>query len=255
MKKKNTSWGSVARWYDELVEGEAGTYQKELILPNLTRLLDIKRGDTILDFACGQGFFSREFANAGAIVTGVDISSELIALAKKRSPKQISFHIAPADNVHFLSDRSVDKITIVLALQNIENVQGALNECARILKKDGKLFIVLNHPAFRIPKRSSWGWDSEAKIQYRRIDNYLSESTERIAMHPGDRPHETTLSFHRPLQFYAKALAKAGLYITRIEEWNSHKKSEPGPRARAENIARKEIPLFLFLEAARYPSV
>ena len=43
-------------------------------------------------------------------------------------------------------------------------------------------------------------------------------------------------------------MTKAGLAITRLEEWISHKKSEEGPRATAEDVARKEIPLFLMLE-------
>src|SRR4051812_22350284 len=57
---KNTSWEPVAEWYGKLLEGE-GTYQKELILPNLLRLMDIRRGDAVLDLACGPGFFAREF--------------------------------------------------------------------------------------------------------------------------------------------------------------------------------------------------
>jgi hypothetical protein len=36
-----------------------------------------------------------------------------------------------------------------------------------------------------------------------------------------------------------------------MEEWESHKKSQPGPRAKAEDQARKEIPLFLYLEAVK----
>ena len=35
-----TSWDGVAKWYNDLLHGE-GTYQKELILPNLLRLLKI----------------------------------------------------------------------------------------------------------------------------------------------------------------------------------------------------------------------
>jgi len=61
MNKKDTSWGKVADWYDELLEEKTGTYQTEVILPNILRLLDLKKGETILDLACGQGFFSREF--------------------------------------------------------------------------------------------------------------------------------------------------------------------------------------------------
>jgi len=258
---KPTSWGKAANWYDNLLEKETRTYQKQLILPNLLRLLEIKKGEAVLDLACGQGFFARAFEKEGAKVIGVDISKELIELAKKHRnnlamkqfnnhiSSKIEYHVAPAENLSFLKNKSIDKITLILALQNIENVHAVLRECNRVLKDRGKLFIILNHPAFRIPKESSWGWDEEKKIQYRRIDSYLSESKVKIQMHPGDKPNEITWSFHRPLQFYFKMLNKYGFYVSRLEEWNSSKISEPGPRADAENIARKEIPMFLFIES------
>jgi ubiquinone/menaquinone biosynthesis C-methylase UbiE len=250
MKTSKTSWGGVADWYKKLLEGE-GTYQKDVILPNLLRLLEIKKGSAILDLACGPGFSSQEFFKQGARVIGADVSPELIALAKANSPKEISYRVASADNVSFIADHSMDAVTIVLAIQNIEHVHGVFAECARVLKKGGRILVVMNHPAFRIPKESEWGWDLKRKIQYRRIDRYLSELKTKIQMHPGDKPHEYTLSFHRPLQFYFKILHKYGFCVTRLEEWNSHKKSEPGPRAAAENRSRSEIPLFLFLEAQK----
>jgi ubiquinone/menaquinone biosynthesis C-methylase UbiE len=251
---KNTSWENVAEWYDKLLEGE-GTYQKELILPNLLRLMDIRRGDAVLDLACGPGFFSREFAVRGAVVTGVDASKALTAIAKKNVPPggviTETFHVAPADALPFIKNASVDKTAIVLALQNIENVAGVLRECARVIKKEGELYIVLNHPAFRVPKASSWGWDEKEKAQYRRVDRYLSELKVPIQMHPGDKPNQHTTSFHRPLQYYFKALNKAEFVVSLMEEWNSHKKSQDGPRAQAEDVARKEIPLFLCLVAVK----
>lgn len=247
---KKTSWGKVAKWYHELLEGE-GTYQKDLILPNLLRLLDIKKREKILDLACGQGFFAREFYKQGAEVVGVDISKELIYIARKNSPKEIEFKAGSADSLPFIKNKTFNKATLILAAQNIENIQGVFRESSRILKDDGSLYIILNHPAFRVPKASSWGWDEENKTQFRRIDAYLSEARSKIQMHPGDKPNEYTISFHRPLQFYFKALQKNGFCVSRLEEWNSHKKSRPGPRAAAENRARKEIPLFLFIEAVK----
>lgn len=250
MKKIKTSWGNVAEWYQELLQGE-GTYQKDVILPNLLRLLDIQDGETVLDLACGPGFFTNEFFKKGAKVIGVDVSPELISIAKKSSSKDIDYEVASADRAAMIKNDSVDKTTIVLAIQNIENAAAVFQECRRILKPGGSLLLVLNHPAFRIPKASEWGWDEQKKVQYRRIDRYLSELKSKIQMHPGDNPNEYTVSFHRPLQFYFKALQKSGFCVARLEEWSSNKKSEPGPRAAAENRARAETPLFLFLEARK----
>ncbi len=244
---KSTSWGKVAIWYDNYLS-KNGTYQKDLILPNILRLLTIKKNETVLDLACGQGFFTGEFAKIAGKTIGVDLSEELISLAKKHLPSAIDYRVGSADNLSFLNDKSVDKITIILSLQNIENVSDTLKECSRVLKQGGKLYIVLNHPAFRIPKNSSWGWNEKNKSQYRRIDSYLSESKVKIQMHPGDNPKEVTWSFHRPIQYYVKLLSKNGFLVYRMEEWNSNKKSEPGPKAEEENRIRSEIPLFLFIE-------
>lgn len=249
--KKTTSWGKVASWYHDTVE-EKGSYQKELILPNILRLMDIKKTETVLDLACGEGFFSRRFNRLAKKVIAADIAKELIEIAKRdKEAGGIEFRVASADAISFIQNGFIDKVAIILALQNIENAKGVLDECSRVLKPGGKLFIVLNHPAFRVPKESSWGFDSEKNIQYRRVDRYISELKTKIQMHPGDKPDELTYSFHRPLQAYVKMLGKAGFGITNMEEWNSNRTSEPGPRQEAENKARKEIPLFMTLEARK----
>ena len=252
MNKKKTSWGHVSGWYDKLIERGEDTYQKQVILPNLVRLMEIKKGETVLDLACGQGFFSRELSKLGAHVIGADISHELITLARSQSPKNIQFEVSRADKLSFLKNNSIDTIVIVLAIQNIENIDEVLKECGRVLKQNGRFFIVMNHPAFRVPKESSWGWDQKLKTQYRRVDRYLSEVTAKIVMNPGARTSVHTISFHRSPQFYFKKFSKNGFAVTRLEEWISHRKSEKGPRAMAEDHARKEIPLFLCLEIKKY---
>ena len=173
--KPNTSWGNVAGWYDEMLETSEDSYQKNVILPNVLRILNMRKGNQILDLACGQGFFSRAFADAGAVVTGVDASRELIALAQKHKGKKITYHVAPADKLDFLAAGSFDIAVIILAIQNIKNMGEVFSECNRILASSGKLVVVMNHPAFRIPKHSSWGWDPARGIQYRRSEEHTSE--------------------------------------------------------------------------------
>jgi ubiquinone/menaquinone biosynthesis C-methylase UbiE len=251
MKKKDTSWGEVAEWYGSYLENNEDSYQRKVILPNLLRLLDLKKGTHLLDIACGQGFFSREFAKTGATIVGADISAELIESAKKLSPKEIEFHVAPAHKLAFAKDGMFDAATIVLAAQNIENIQQAFEEAKRVLKPGGRILIVMMHPAFRVPKRSSWGWDNETGVQYRRIDGYLSASKSELLVHPGKEDSPVTISYHRSLQDFSKALFKAGFAIMKFEEWISHRSSEKGPRQKAEDLSRKEIPLFLALEAKK----
>lgn len=246
-----TSWGNVADWYSDLLEAPGDTFQREVILPNLMRLVAPTKGELILDLACGQGFFSRELARAGAAVSGCDISPELIARAKTLSPSlKIDFKAAPAHETPFAEDK-FDKAICVLAIQNIHNANEALFEAARVLKTGGSLHLVLNHPAYRVPQASAWAYDDQAGVQFRRVDRYLSETKAEIMMHPGADPGETTWSYHRPLQSYFKWLRTAGFHVRNMEEWVSHRKSDSGPRAKAENTARKEIPLFMYLEAVK----
>lgn len=258
-KENKTSWGDVADWYNELVEESDDSYQKKVIMPNLLRIVDPKTGITILDNACGQGYFARAFANNGAKVIAADISPELIGLASKKKDEEgarndVAFHRASAHELKFIQDETVDTVTIVLALQNIEKLSETVAECSRVLKKGGRFVFVLNHPAFRIPGRSGWEWDEKNQLQFRRIGGYMSDDQIRIDMTPGEtdeKKKKFTISFHRPLQSYIKALNKAGFFVSRFEEWISHKKSQPGPRAKEEDRMRKEIPLFLCIEAKK----
>ena len=98
-KRSDTSWGGVAEWYEEHLKGE-DTYHAKVIAPNLLRILNPVEGMRILDLGCGEGYFSRLIHASGAVVIGVDIASELIAAAKKRTP-DIAYHIASAESLRF----------------------------------------------------------------------------------------------------------------------------------------------------------
>jgi ubiquinone/menaquinone biosynthesis C-methylase UbiE len=245
---KQTSWGGVSTWYDKLVESD-DSYQTKVIRPNLLRFIGEVKNARVLDLACGQGYFSRLIREAGADVVGVDISKELIAYAKQKAgDRGIVYEVSPAHKLPFLKDHSVDVVVCVLAFQNIENLNDVMKELARVLSPKGKIVLVLNHPAFRIPQASDWGFDDKKQVQYRREDLYLSEKTVAIDMNPGVARSEKTISFHRPLQYFFKMFNKHGFAVSRLEEWISHKASQPGPRQKAEDRARKEFPMFMAFE-------
>ncbi len=244
--KKSTSWGEVANWYDEYLKKE-GSYQSEVVLPQVLRMLALTKNDTVLDLACGEGFFAREFAKTGAKVIGADISPELIQKAKTAGGP-ILYKVAPASTLTFAKDKEFTAVACILALQNMEDIKSVFAEVKRVLAPKGKFVMVLNHPTFRVLKRSSWGFDDKEGVQYRRIDGYLSAAKILVDMHPGKVKSAQTVSYHRSLQDFTKALAGAGFAITRLEEWTSHKVSGKGPRQKAEDTARKEIPLFMAIE-------
>lgn len=244
--KDDTSWGKVANWYDSHL-GDDDTYHNKIIFPSLIRLLGDIKNKKILDLACGQGMFSSILQNSGAVVTGVDLGKELIDIAKTKN-KKVDYFVGASDDLFMIKDKSQDAVICILALQNIEKINETFKEVKRVLKDGGRFIFVINHPSFRIPKQSSWANDND--IQYRRIDEYISESKIKIDMTPGSKTNKKfTVSFHRPMQFYFKFLNKNGFAVSRLEEWTSHKESEKGPRKKAEDKARKEIPMFMMIEA------
>jgi hypothetical protein len=142
-------------------------------------------------------------------------------------------------------------VAIVLALQNIKNQFAVIKNVERYLAKEGKLVIVLNHPAFRIPKHADWAVDKEKNIQYRKVDCYLTPQVIPIDSSPFDnRNNQRTWSYHYPLSAYSEMLLDNGLVIEKIEEWTSPKKSEGG-MAKIEDDARKEFPMFMAIVARR----
>ena len=242
-----TDWGGVAEWYDRLVGDEGSEYHREVVHPGALRLLNVQSGELVLDVACGQGVLCRLLNEKGAQVTGVDAAAELIRAARQRGPESIRYHVGDARELGFLPEAAFDAAACVLAIQNIQPIQPVFEGVRRALRPGGRFVLVMMHPAFRAPKETRWGWDGEEKVQFRRVDRYLLPRKSPIVTNPGITPDVYTWTFHRPIGSYVKAMRNEGLLVDALEEWGSHKTSEPGPRASAENTARKEIPMFMAL--------
>lgn len=250
-KSPKTSWNKVAKWYGNYMKAE-DTFQEALVFPGALRLLAPKKGKTYLDVACGEGTFAGMIAKEGALVTGVDAAPGLIAQAQKKVGKGAKFLVGDAERLHEVLGKALfDGASCVLAIQNIANLDAVVTGVAKVLKPGAAFVVVMNHPAFRIPRQSSWGFDDEKKLQYRRVDMYMSDREIPIQAHPGSSPSTKTFSYHRSLSTYVAALAKAGFMIDALEEWTSHRESDSGPRAKAENRSRSEIPMFMAMRVVK----
>ena len=164
MVNSNTSWGKVAGWYNELLEEGEDTYQEKVIRPNLLRILNIKKGEEIIDVGCGQGYFSRALSQAGAKVLGVDVGGQLIKLAAGQASKAEKFLVLSAEKLTGIQENRFDAGICILALQNIKNLPAAVSEMSRVLKPCGRLVLVLNHPTFRVPGVSAWDFDAKKSV-------------------------------------------------------------------------------------------
>ena len=255
----SSSWQKVAPWYNKLTDsGRGHYYHQHVVIPGVIRLLGFDQKSIIhnqqsklLDLACGNGVLAKAIPKNVDYV-GIDIAPSLINEAK-RTDHDPNHSYLIADIIKPLTPLNSPNFShsaIILALQNISNPIAVLQNVSKLLILNSKLGIVLNHPAFRIPRQSSWGIDEGRKIQYRRVDKYMSPMEIPINMNPSNRNSPITMSYHHPISDYSKMLHDAGFVIDLIEEWTSDKESE-GRAARMENRSRSEIPLFLAIKAVK----
>lgn len=99
---------------------------------------------TVLDLACGSGPMSRELAQEGRTVVGLDLSPEELTLATDRGPGP--WVQGNALRLPF-RDESLDAVTSSLGLVVIRPLDQLLNEITRVLKPGGVLAAIA--PAVR----------------------------------------------------------------------------------------------------------
>ena len=251
MGKTKSSWEDVNKWYHTQVGEEGHYYHKNVILPAILPYFSGEGELSLLDLGCGQGILARALPPNFHYV-GIDAAPSLIQAAKSLNKKlKAQFIAADATKKLPISKTDFSHAAIILALQNMEHQDKAISNAASHLRPGGKLLIVLNHPCYRIPRQSSWGVDEQKKMQFRRVEKYMSAIKIPIQMHPGKKEKsEETWSFHHPLSAYSLWLKQAGMVIEEIQELCSDKEST-GKAAKMENRSREEIPLFLVLCASK----
>jgi ubiquinone/menaquinone biosynthesis C-methylase UbiE len=107
--------------------------------PVVQRIFDSLPASDALDAACGTGRHSEYLAQRGHRVVGVDVTEEMLAVARQKVPSA-AFHRAALDSLP-VADTSVDLVVCALALSHIADLQRALTEFRRVLRPGGSLVI------------------------------------------------------------------------------------------------------------------
>ena len=98
---------------------------------------------SILDMACGTGDMILswlQYCNPDSII-GIDPSINMLEIAKNKLPKNIKLIQGEAAKIE-LENESIDLVSIAYGLRNIVELDLALNEFKRVLKKNGILLIL-----------------------------------------------------------------------------------------------------------------
>jgi ubiquinone/menaquinone biosynthesis C-methylase UbiE len=251
---REAGWEHVADWYLGWVGKDGGEHHRQVTIPAVLDLLAVEPGERILDVGAGSGVLAPPVVAAGAHYVGVDVSPTLLRFARSHHGHLGRFVLADARALHQtteLAGMAFDAAVFLLSLQDMDPLPAIFRSLARVLTPAGRVVILMTHPCFRIPRQSGWVWDDARQLQSRRVDRYLSPLVVPVAA-VGRQEQGATARFHRPLAAYVAGLAEAGLLIDQLVEIPGQKVRPSGPRARAENLALQEIPMFLGLRARRH---
>lgn len=141
----------------------AATYQREIGPPTDVarygpdipseaelRLLGELKGRRVLDLGCGGGQAAISFTRQGAITTGVDLSAEQLAYARRLAETEdvkVEFRQGDLADLAFLRNDSVDLVFSAGAFDFIEDLGRTFRQIHRVLKVGAPLVFSVNHPA------------------------------------------------------------------------------------------------------------
>jgi len=112
----------------------SGAHRKRVEV--VLRLLGDVSGKKILDFGCGEGFFTNELTKRGARVTGVDYAEAGIELARERF-RGIDFRVGDASTLTKFKEESFDAVLLIDVLEHVSKQDELVNDIKRILKSGG----------------------------------------------------------------------------------------------------------------------
>ena len=100
---------------------------------------------TVLDVACGTGDLSLALLRQGCTVTGIDLSEEMLKIAREKinvgDKSRVALQIADAEHLPF-ADSSFDAVTCAFGIRNFVHLEQGLAEMSRVLKPGGQLLLL-----------------------------------------------------------------------------------------------------------------
>jgi demethylmenaquinone methyltransferase/2-methoxy-6-polyprenyl-1,4-benzoquinol methylase len=135
-------FSSVARRYDlmnDLMSGGMHRLWKDRFVARVKP----RGGEDILDMAGGTGDVAFRMAQRGARVTVSDINPDMLDVGEQRAERRalsgLSWNVENAEALSF-ADATFDAYTIVFGIRNVTDIQAALREAHRVLKRGGRFY-------------------------------------------------------------------------------------------------------------------
>jgi ubiquinone/menaquinone biosynthesis C-methylase UbiE len=119
--------------------------------PVVERLLGDPCGLAILDVGCGTGRHAVRLAAAGARVTGIDFSTEMMARARQKpGADAVTFHTHDLAAPLPFPDTHFDRVLCGLVVDHITDLAGLFREMRRVCSPSGFIVVSVMHPAMML---------------------------------------------------------------------------------------------------------
>jgi Methylase involved in ubiquinone/menaquinone biosynthesis len=189
-----------------------GFYERLVILPSLLKLLGDVKGKKILDIGCGPGLYASLLTQKGAVVHGIDISSELIGIAKKEAPTA-ELIIGDATRLPY-KNLEFDIIIALHVLYYLKSWDQVLKEIHAVLKKGGIFIFFISNPFAHKFKRQKWFFK-----RFRVIKGYFDEGEKYTRMGLKNKKVKM-VQYHKTFATIIKLSIKYGFEIIDYEDFN-----------------------------------
>ncbi|MEJ1199300.1 MULTISPECIES: class I SAM-dependent methyltransferase [unclassified Streptomyces] len=137
-------YDSFAKAY--AVENENNLVNAYYERPAMLTLAGDVAGHRVLDAGCGSGPLTAALRDRGAVVTGIDASAGMLALARRRLGDDVALHLADLSDRLPFDDGAFDDVVASLVLHYLEDWEPTLAELRRVLRPGGRLIVSVDHP-------------------------------------------------------------------------------------------------------------
>ncbi len=142
-------WKGDAGLYEQYYKPKKGFSPKSYFIrfqkdrmAKILRMLGIRKGERLIDIGCGTGHYAVAFSKLGAIVTGIDYSSQMLEIARvnleRSGARGYKLVLSDASKID-VPENSFDVACAIGIFDYLPDVDRVMQEIRRVTKKKARV--------------------------------------------------------------------------------------------------------------------